>query len=105
MTIQQVEMELRQANITRVSEVKWATLEPNGQFGYVLKDEFQSISKREYQYLLSRLMSIEEKLPGNIDAAYTPSTLLSSERIDRNTAPVTDEDVFEKIARETRNSE
>lgn len=88
MTIQQLEMELRQASVTKVSEVKWATLEPNGQFGYVLKEEFQSISKQEYQYLLMRLDAIEKKLSG--------SSLENAHPLPEQTKKM-DEDIFVKV--------
>lgn len=90
MTIQQVEMELRQASISNASEVKWATLEPNGQFGYILKDEFQNISKKEYQHLLSRLAIIEKRL--NIDNPAANSSIQND-----NNRTITSENIFEKI--------
>jgi len=62
MTIQQLEMELRQASISKVSDIKWATIEPNGRFGFVLKSELQPIGRYEYQYLLNRLEIIENYL-------------------------------------------
>lgn len=89
MTLQQVEMELRQASISNASEVKWATLEPNGHFGYILKNEYQSISKKEYQYLLNRLAIIEKRL--NIDTPLTDSSIQN----DNNN--ISNENIFEKI--------
>ncbi|MEG6584449.1 DUF421 domain-containing protein [Dendrosporobacter sp. 1207_IL3150] len=62
MTIEQLEMELRQASIATVDEVRCATIEPNGQFGYVLKDDYQPISKREYYQIISRLDAIDATL-------------------------------------------
>lgn len=90
MTIQQVEMELRQASISNASEVKWATLEPNGQFGYILKNEYQSISKKEYQHLLNRLAIIEKRL--NIDTPLTDSFIQND-----NNRTIPNENIFEKI--------
>lgn len=90
MTIQQVEMELRQASISNASEVKWATLEPNGQFGYILKNEFQSISKKEYQHLLNRLAIIEKRL--NIDNPITNSSIQND-----NNRTLPNENIFKKI--------
>lgn len=93
MTIQQLEMELRQASVQKVTEVKWATIEPNGQFGYVLKDDFQGVSKSEYHYLLSRLNRIEEKI------GIHDSKLISSQKTDKVKKFADDEDIFEKIAK------
>lgn len=90
MTIQQVEMELRQASISNASEVKWATLEPNGQFGYILKNEYQSISKKEYQHLLNRLAIIEKRL--SIDTPLTDSSIQND-----NNRTIPNENIFEKI--------
>ncbi len=92
MTIQQLEMELRQASIPNVSEVMWATIEPNGQFGFILKEEFQPISKREYRELLCRLTVIEKSL--GIKSEYLPET---SNAI--NNEKNRDTDVFEKVFR------
>lgn len=68
MTIQQVEMELRQASIASVAEVKWGTIEPNGEFGFILKDEFQPVSRSEYRELLTRLERMEQHLSGKAES-------------------------------------
>ena len=51
MTVDQLEMNLRQKNVTNISDVEWATLEPNGQVGFTLKEEAQPVTKKEYQQL------------------------------------------------------
>lgn len=51
MTVDQLEMNLRQQNVTKISHVEWATLEPNGQVGYSLKPEAQPVTKKEFQQL------------------------------------------------------
>jgi len=92
MTIQQLEMELRQASIVKSSDVKWATLEPNGQFGFVLKDELQPIGRCEYQYLLRRLEAIENYIK-HVDNA--PLNLSQSAEEIQN--PELEEDIFRKL--------
>ncbi|ASK60752.1 DUF421 domain-containing protein [Virgibacillus phasianinus] len=52
MTVDQLEMKLRQKNVTKISDVEWATLEPNGQMGFSLKKEAQPVTKKEFQQLL-----------------------------------------------------
>jgi len=55
MTVDQLEMNLRQQSISNVSDVQWATLEPNGRVGLMLKPEAQPVTKKEFQQLLDIL--------------------------------------------------
>lgn len=55
MTVDQLEMQLRQNNVSKISDVKWATLEPNGQLGFMLKDEARPVTKKELQQLSQQL--------------------------------------------------
>jgi uncharacterized membrane protein YcaP (DUF421 family) len=57
LTVDQLEMQLRQKNVTKISDVKFATLEPNGQLGFTLKEEAQTVTKKEFQQLLQILSS------------------------------------------------
>jgi uncharacterized membrane protein YcaP (DUF421 family) len=96
MTIQQLEMELRQASIAKISDIKWATIEPNGQFGFLLRDELQAIGGCEYQELLHRLEAIEKHLTGNNgqESDIHCQTSFGKEIKD----PLSYEDVFKKVA-------
>jgi uncharacterized membrane protein YcaP (DUF421 family) len=47
MTVDQVEMQLRQNSITNLNDVEYATLEPNGQVGFVLKQNKQNATKED----------------------------------------------------------
>lgn len=58
LTVDQLEMKLRQKNVTKISDVQWATLEQNGQVGYVLKDEKQPVTKKEFEQLTLQLQGI-----------------------------------------------
>ncbi|MDF0727793.1 DUF421 domain-containing protein [Cytobacillus sp. S13-E01] len=51
LTVDQLEMKLRQGNVAKISDVKWATLEPNGQLGYTLKDDMQTATKKDLEQL------------------------------------------------------
>lgn len=93
MTIQQLEMELRQASIATASEVKWATLEPNGQFGYILKDELAPVTKQEFQTLLDRLNLIEQHLTA-VDG-FVPLTLNRANI--KQDEQIKQDNVFEKL--------
>lgn len=98
MTIQQLEMELRQASIVKSSDVKWATIEPNGQFGFVLKDELQPIGYCEYQTLLRRLDTIEKCIR---DIKPTSQSLIEQAEEVKN--PNSEEDIFKKLATKEQN--
>lgn len=59
-TVDQLEMQLRNANVTRMSDVEWATLEPNGRIGYVLKESAQPATKDD----INKLMGLINELSG-----------------------------------------
>jgi len=62
MTVDQLEMNLRQQNVTNISDVKWATLEPNGQIGFMLKQESQPVTQKDFQQLIKALEGQREQL-------------------------------------------
>jgi uncharacterized membrane protein YcaP (DUF421 family) len=51
-TTDKLEMRLRQVNVSRMSDVKWATLEPNGQLGYTLHPNAQPATKQDIQNIV-----------------------------------------------------
>ncbi|SMB92542.1 Uncharacterized membrane protein YcaP, DUF421 family [Desulfonispora thiosulfatigenes DSM 11270] len=51
LTVDQLEMQLRQNNVTKIENVKMATLEPNGKIGFVLKEDAQPATKEDIQKL------------------------------------------------------
>ncbi|MCA0987421.1 DUF421 domain-containing protein [Guptibacillus algicola] len=61
-TVDQLEMKLRQQNVTSIDSVKWATLEPNGQVGYELKPESQPATKKEIDQLQQSVQQILQLL-------------------------------------------
>ncbi|PAV31510.1 DUF421 domain-containing protein [Virgibacillus profundi] len=62
LTVDQLEMNLRQQNVMKVSDVQWATLEPNGQIGYVLKQDAQPVTKKEFQQLADNIQQTLNQL-------------------------------------------
>lgn len=52
MTVDQLEMRLRQKGISNISDVKTATLEPNGQVGYELMRHAKPLTIGEFERLL-----------------------------------------------------
>lgn len=55
LTVDMLEVRLRQQGVQKVSDVKWATIESNGQLGYLLKEEKQNATKEDIQKLISLL--------------------------------------------------
>ncbi|WZL74241.1 DUF421 domain-containing protein [Clostridiaceae bacterium 35-E11] len=55
-TIDQLEMRLRQQGISKISDVKTATLEPNGQLGYELMRHAKPVTIGEMEQMLASLI-------------------------------------------------
>ncbi|PKR76749.1 DUF421 domain-containing protein [Halalkalibacillus sediminis] len=55
LTVDMLEVRLRQHNVHRISDLQWATIESNGQLGYSLKPEKQNATKEDIQLLMSAL--------------------------------------------------
>jgi uncharacterized membrane protein YcaP (DUF421 family) len=49
LTVDQLEMQLREKSVSKISDVKWATLEPNGQLGFELNPEAQPVTKKDFE--------------------------------------------------------
>ncbi|WP_106498295.1 DUF421 domain-containing protein [Lentibacillus sp. Marseille-P4043] len=62
LTVDQLEIKLRQKNVTKISDVKWATLEPNGQIGFTLKQEAQPVTKKEFQKLTTDMQTLQQTI-------------------------------------------
>lgn len=58
MTYEQLEMRLRQKQVARISHVKTATIEANGEIGIELMEHAQPVTKAEFQKLMDRLNPI-----------------------------------------------
>ncbi|WP_226666618.1 DUF421 domain-containing protein [Metabacillus litoralis] len=57
-----LEMKLRQSSISKIEDVKYATLEPNGQIGYELKDNKKPAIKEDIDLLFQELQVIKQSL-------------------------------------------
>ncbi|GAA0288036.1 uncharacterized membrane protein YcaP (DUF421 family) [Gracilibacillus halotolerans] len=68
LTVDQLEMNLRQQSVSRIEDVKWATLEPNGRVAVVLKDDAQPVTKKEFQQLTSMMeqLLLQRNQPVNV---------------------------------------
>lgn len=66
-TVDQLEMRLRQQGIQRISDIKTATLEPNGQLGYELVREARPLTVGEFENALQLMLpQIAEQLQQQI---------------------------------------
>ncbi|WP_027964902.1 DUF421 domain-containing protein [Halalkalibacillus halophilus] len=57
LTVDMLEVRMRQENIQHFSDLQWATIEANGQLGYMLKPENQYATKKDIQMLKSLIES------------------------------------------------
>ncbi|KUP08840.1 hypothetical protein Q75_02075 [Bacillus coahuilensis p1.1.43] len=62
MTVDQLEMKLRQQSINKLQDVKYATLEPNGQVGVELQYDAMPATKKEIQELMSEIQHLKTSL-------------------------------------------
>lgn len=60
LTVDQLETQLRMKNISKISDVKWATLEPNGQLGFILKEDAKTSTKQDIQTLKKDIQQLKE---------------------------------------------
>ncbi|CAM3894981.1 hypothetical protein GCM10009865_52200 [Aeromicrobium ponti] len=89
-TVDQLEMKLRQHNVAVISDVRWATLEPNGQVGYELKEEAQPVTKKEFQQLQADVQQLINLLEPAFSKGFSIHIL-----------PENKEDIFTEIAEES----
>ncbi|WLR52700.1 DUF421 domain-containing protein [Bacillus tianshenii] len=68
LSVDALEMRLRQSNISSVNDVKWATLEPSGQLGYMLLENKQPATKEDIQQLMNLINS---KFPSTTQSSLT----------------------------------
>ncbi|MGM0875361.1 MAG: DUF421 domain-containing protein [Bacillota bacterium] len=63
LTVDMLEVRLRQQNIEKISDLQWATIEPNGQLGYMLKPGKQYATKDDIQMLKSMIEANQSNPP------------------------------------------
>jgi uncharacterized membrane protein YcaP (DUF421 family) len=92
-TVDQLEMKLRQHNVAVISDVRWATLEPNGQVGYELKEEAQPVTKKEFLQLQADVQQLIHLLEPAFAKGFSVHMI-----------PENEEDIFTEVAEETTDS-
>lgn len=60
MTIDKLETRLRQAGISSIEDVKYATIEVSGQLGYELKDNKKPLTQEDFIKLMSKISQLKE---------------------------------------------
>ncbi|MBP2080068.1 DUF421 domain-containing protein [Oceanobacillus polygoni] len=96
MTVDQLEMELRVQNVQRMEDVQWATLEPNGQVGLLLKEEAQPVTKKEFKQLTALMEDLKREL--NQQTQYNEQLMqLNREQL----PPEQQETIFAEIQRKS----
>ncbi|SDZ78042.1 Uncharacterized membrane protein YcaP, DUF421 family [Thalassobacillus cyri] len=63
LTVDMLEVRLRQQNIQNISDLQWATIESNGQLGYMLKPDMQYSTKKDIQMLMSMIQANQSTSP------------------------------------------
>ncbi|MGO0059563.1 DUF421 domain-containing protein [Brevibacillus fluminis] len=74
LSVDKLEMRLRQAGIANISDVQWATLEVSGNLGYQLKTEKQPATKEDIQRLMELL---ELKIPASLDRSLASENIFA----------------------------
>ncbi|MFS0878359.1 DUF421 domain-containing protein [Solibacillus isronensis] len=68
LSVDQLEMKLRQNSVSKISDVKWATLEPNGQLGIELKQDAQPVTKKDFEEFKRNMINL---IANNSQGNYT----------------------------------
>ncbi|WP_019415374.1 DUF421 domain-containing protein [Paenisporosarcina sp. TG20] len=64
LTVDMLEVRMRQQNIQHFTDLQWATIESNGQLGYMLKSDKQYATKADIQ-MLKALIESNQSTPPN----------------------------------------
>ncbi|MBP1949325.1 DUF421 domain-containing protein [Virgibacillus litoralis] len=63
LTVDMLEVRMRQQNIQHFTDLQWATIESNGQLGYMLKPDKQYATKEDIEMLKSMIESNQSNPP------------------------------------------
>lgn len=83
MTVDQLEMRIRNQGISKIEDLKMATIEPNGHLGYELKDDAKPLTVGEFKKILND---------------YLPALVMSTERKQEPIKP----DFFEELTKSNK---
>lgn len=85
LTVDQLEMKLRQAGIQRFEDVKTATIESNGQLGYELTEEAQPVTFKQLKELLDMYFSQQGSIEGSNGHKQTEKQITLFSEVRNNT--------------------
>ncbi|MCQ6277194.1 DUF421 domain-containing protein [Bacillus sp. V3B] len=91
LSVDQLEMKLRQKSVSKISDVKWATLEPNGQLGFELKQDAQPVTKKEFEDFKQTMINL---IPSNSQLTHINDTL---NLINKQYKAESQEDIFAEV--------
>ncbi|WP_246050090.1 DUF421 domain-containing protein [Aquibacillus sediminis] len=74
LTVDMLEVRLRQQNIQSISDLQWATIESNGQLGYMLKPDKNYATKEDINMLKSLIELNLSNLPTETEATKNQTT-------------------------------
>ena len=79
LTVDMLEVRLRQQGVQSISDLQWATIESNGQLGYMLKPEKQYATKEDINMLISLVQTNMDPSLSRLHSTSSnqPSTLFS----------------------------
>ncbi|KHD36720.1 membrane protein [Clostridium acetobutylicum] len=72
MSLDKLEMRLREAGISSIEDLKYATIEINGQLGYELKDEKKPLTKEDFNLMMSEISNMKKSLKYGINPSNLP---------------------------------
>ena len=81
LTVDELEMHLRQSGIERIDDVKWATIEMSGQLGYVLVNRKQYATKEDIARLQLTLEEMSKQLKLDIPFTQKPNPIIESSNL------------------------
>lgn len=73
MSIDRLETRLREAGISSLDDIKYATIEVSGQLGYELKEEKQPMTKEDFNLLMAEISEIKKDLGMNATKRTKPN--------------------------------
>ncbi|WP_425448223.1 DUF421 domain-containing protein [Dethiothermospora halolimnae] len=84
LTVDQLEIRLRQQGISSISHVKTATLEANGQLGYELKRHAKPLTIGEFEKMMANYINVQNKDKTNVDNIFSEVVIKEHELRNNN---------------------
>ncbi|ARJ38896.1 DUF421 domain-containing protein [Sporosarcina sp. P21c] len=81
LTVDELEMHLRQSGIERIDDVKWATIEMSGQLGYVLIDRKKYATKEDIARLQLMLEDMSKQLELTIPSTFKTTPIIENSNL------------------------